>query len=107
MKTSIKTPTIPIFILAAAGILFMVCTWIRFVRIEAKLTEHDTKIYVIDLVQNELLDRQGLHIEVRGAESAVGNWHSPASENTVPAITLNDDEDEEESAQMSNKRKRR
>jgi hypothetical protein len=97
------------FIFAAiglvAGVVFMLAAWVRFERIESKLTEHETKIYVIDLVQAELMDRQGLHVEVTGAESAVGEWHSPISEMTH--ITIADQDSDEESAKRPTRNKRR
>ena len=105
MNTDIKLPVILVFSVLATGILFMICAWVRFVRIEDKLTEHETKIYVLDLVQNELLDSQGLHIEVRGAESAVGDWHSTTSEMTHITVSDQDSDEEPEKRPARNKRR--
>ena len=98
-----KTALIGTIVVLVTGIVFMAASWVRFARIESTLTEHETKIYVIDLVQTELMAEQGLHVEVTGAESAVGGWHSPTS--GTPAIKVNDQNSDELSEERPAKKK--
>lgn len=54
------------------GILFMICAWVRFNRLETKSLELESDVYVLKLVQEELLKQHGLHLEIEMLDPKVG-----------------------------------
>lgn len=91
-----------------AGILFMICTWVRFNRLETKSLELESDVYVLKLVQQELLERHGLTLQVGYRGELARRLGKEDMNQYPPSITFGSDasDDEEEEAQPKKRKKK-
>lgn len=63
---------IAILVTLSATIVSTLCAWVRVEKLERELAVHKMDAYVLKLVQEELLNRHGLHLEIELLDPKVG-----------------------------------
>jgi hypothetical protein len=87
------------------GILFMICTWVRFNRLETKSLELESDVYVLKLVQQELLDQHGLTLQVGYRGELARRLGKEDMDQQPPSITFGSDDDDEEEEEPPKKKR--
>ena len=88
------------------GILFMICAWVRFNRLETKSLELESDVYVLKLVQQELLDQHGLTLQVGYRGELARRLGKEDMNQHPPSITFGSDDEEEEPPQKKRNKKK-
>lgn len=104
--------SIVVIAILTPAIFFMIAAWARFSRLEDKALELEADVYILKLVQQELLERHGLSLDVKYRGELARRLGKEDANQLAPAITINggDDsgeEDEEEEEEPVKKKKRK
>lgn len=102
-----QTTLIVLAPILVAGIIFMIAAWVRFSRLEDKTLELESDVYVLKLVQQELLDQHGLTLQVGYRGELARRLGKEDMDQQPPSITFGSDDDEEEEPPKKKRNKKK
>ena len=102
-----QTTLIVLAPILVAGIVFMIAAWVRFNRLETKSLELESDVYVLKLVQQELLDQHGLTLQVGYRGELARRLGKEDMDQQPPSITFGSDDDDEEEEPPKKKRNKK
>lgn len=104
--------SIVVIAILVPAILFMIAAWVRLSRLEDKALELEADVYILKLVQQELLERHGLSLDVKYRGELARRLGKEDANQLPPTISINgsgddsDEEDEKEEEPVKKKKRK-